>query len=232
MATPLIGIATYVEDVTWGAWTMSVAMVPTWYVDAIKHAGGRPVLIPPDEDASIVDILDGVMLVGGADVGSSCYREEPHPTADVPRTLRDTGELAVYRAARAAGKPVLGVCRGMQVMVVAHGGSLHQHLPDITDDRHRAEIGVYGTHPARFEPDSLIARILGTTETTINSYHHQGIKDPGDLTVTGWAEDGIIESCEDPNADFVLGVQWHPEVPVADELSDRVFSAFIDAARA
>ena len=226
---PIIGISTYLEDVSYAVWDWRVAMLPAWYPDSIARAGGRPVLLPPHEDADVMERLDGLVLIGGADIGASNYGETSHATADVPRELRDTSELALYKKARELGKPVLGICRGFQMMVIAHGGSLHQHLPEITDERHRPQLGKYDSHGIRFEEGSLIASICGTTESRVNTYHHQGVKDAGSLTITGWADDGLPEVAEDPSAPFVLGVQWHPEAPFTDELSPKIFGAFVEA---
>ena len=228
---PVIGISTYQEDVSYAVWNWHVAMLPAWYPSSIQRAGGRPVLLPPDEDTDIVERLDGLVLIGGADINASYYGQAPHETADAPRESRDASELALYRRARELDKPVLGICRGLQMMVIAHGGSLHQHLPDVTDDRHRPQLGAYDSHGVRFAEGSLIERICGGTEGKVNTYHHQGVRDPGSLTVTGWADDGLPEVCEDPSAPFVLGVQWHPEAPFTDELSPLIFGAFVDACR-
>ena len=127
------------------------------------------------------------------------------------RPDRDAAEIRLTRAALAADLPILGVCRGMQVLTVAAGGSLHQHLPDVLGhEKHRPAPGVYGVHAARFAPGSLAATVFGE-RSEVNSYHHQAIADPGRLTVTGWAEDDVIEAVEDPARRFLLGVQWHPE---------------------
>jgi putative glutamine amidotransferase len=227
-ARPVIGISCYVEQARWGAWDQPAALVPLGYVEQVQRAGGIATVLPPDPDAAVVDRLDGLVLAGGPDLDAARYGAEPHPTADPPRQPRDAAEVALYRAARDRGLPVLGICRGLQVMALAHGGSLHQHLPDIVgDDRHRRQRGTYSEHGARFAADTLIAGLLGAGEAVVNSSHHQALDDPGSLTVTGWADDGTIEVCEDPAADFVLGVQWHPEA--ADD--PRLFDGLIAAAR-
>ena len=230
-ARPVIGISTYLEDVNYAVWNWRVAMLPAWYPDSIARAGGRPVLLPPDDDASVMERLDGLVLIGGADIDATLYGEVSHETADAPRTSRDASELALYRKARELHKPVLGICRGFQMMVVAHGGKLTQHLPEVTDERHRPELGKYDSHPVKFAEGSLISKVCGVREARVNTYHHQGVADPGDLTVTGWADDGLVEVCEDPSDEFVLGVQWHPEAPFTNELSDSIFGAFVAACR-
>jgi len=226
---PVIGITAYTEPARWGAWDEIATLVPADYPAAVQATGAHAVVLPADPDpAEVVARLDGLIVAGGADLDASLYGREPHPTNDVPRSARDAHELAAYRAARARGIPVLGICRGIQVMAVAHGGTLVQHLPDLVDaDTHRPAPGVYSAHGARFADGSLVARVFGTTKMDVNSSHHQAVDDPGDLTITGWADDGTVEVCEDPTAPFVIGVQWHPEV-----LSDpALFLALTEAAR-
>jgi putative glutamine amidotransferase len=184
------------------------------------------VLLPPDgTDAGVLDLLDGLVLAGGADLGPGLYGAAPEPLTDT-RPGRDAGEMPLTRAALDADLPVLGVCRGMQLLVVAAGGRLHQHLPDVLGhEKHRPAPGVYGSQPARFTEGSRIAALMGD-DVEINCYHHQGVADPGTLTVTGRADDGLPEAVEDPARRFVLGVQWHPEV-AQDE---RLFGALVRAA--
>lgn len=230
MTRPVIGVSTYNEPASWGAWReVPAAEVQLAYVRQVQRAGARVVLLPPDDDASeVLDRIDGLLLTGGADVDSRRYGQEPHPTADEPRFERDASEIALYAGAMARGLPVLGICRGLQVMCVAEGGSLHQHLFDVVGDwRHREVPGTFVEHGAVFAAGSRVARILGTTSMTVNSSHHQAVADSGRLTVTGWADDGTVEVCEDPDRDFVLGVQWHPEL-LADT---RLFDAFVAACR-
>jgi putative glutamine amidotransferase len=229
MARPVIGISCYVEPARWGAWDQPAALLPASYVDAITRAGGRAVLLPPDDtDTDVLDRVDALMLCGGPDVDARLYGAAPHPTADVPRESRDAGELALYRGARDRGLPFLGVCRGLQIMAVAHGGTLIQHLPEVEGTAvHREAPGTYTDHVATFADGTLVARILGAGAARVNSSHHQCVDDPGDLTVTGRAADGTIEVCENHAVAFSLGVQWHPEV-----LTDpRLFDALVAAAR-
>jgi putative glutamine amidotransferase len=225
---PIIGITTYVEPSSWGVWQdLETTLVPHAYVEAVTIAGGRAVLLPPDDlDADILSRLDGLVLSGGADLGADLYGAEPEPLTDT-RPSRDAAEMLLARAALGADLPILGVCRGMQILVVAAGGRLHQHLPDtLGHEKHRPALGVYGTQAARFAAGSRIAGLMGD-DVEINCYHHQGVADPGTLTVTGHTEDGLPEAVEDPARRFVLGVQWHPEV-VRDK---RLFGALITAAR-
>ena len=165
------------------------------------------------------------MLAGGADLGPDLYGEEAGPLTHT-RADRDRGEIALVRAAIGMDLPMLGVCRGMQLLAVAHGGRLHQHLPDVLGhDKHRPAPGLYGSHGVTVAPGSLLASIIDDGE--VNTYHHQGVADPGRLTPSGWADDGLIEAVEDPAKRFVLGVQWHPE-----ESGDmRLFQALVRAAR-
>lgn len=231
MRRPVIGLSSYFEPASWGAWKqVPAAVVQFSYVQQLQRAGARVVVLPPDiGDADVVDVLDGLVLAGGADVDSRLYAAAPHATADVPRESRDASEIALYRAARDRGLPVLGVCRGLQIMCIAEGGSLHQHLPELVGDlKHRDEPGTFAQHRARFSADSKIAAILGATDVVVNSSHHQAVADAGRLTVTGWAVDDTIEVCEDPAQRFSIGVQWHPEV-----LDDtRLFEALVGACAA
>jgi putative glutamine amidotransferase len=193
----------------------------------VREAGARPVILPPDElddGADLIRRLDGLVLAGGADIDPVHYGAEPHPTTKT-RPDRDAGELAVLAAALDADLPILGVCRGMELLAVAYGGTLFQHLPDVLGNaRHQPSPGVYGAHPARFAPGSRAAAIFGSA-AEVNSYHHQALDKPGTLTVTGWADDDVIEAVEDPAKRFVVGVQWHPE-----EAADvRPFAALVQA---
>lgn len=225
----VIGISTYLEPARWGAWDKPAVLLPAEYVAKITAAGAGAVLLPPaTTTAETLSRLDGLMLVGGADVDPDRYGATRRDTTDVPRRERDASEIELYRTARSLGLPVLGICRGLQIMAVASGGALEQHLPDHVGTLHRDQPGTFNEHGARFAPGSLVARILETTQTRVNSSHHQAVTDAGTLTVTGWAEDESIEVCEDPDAEFVLGVQWHPEVMP----DDRLFEAFVAAARA
>jgi putative glutamine amidotransferase len=224
---PIIGITTYVENVAWGDWKpRPAALLPHEYIRLVTAAGGRAVLLPPDDlDGDVVAVLDGLVLSGGADIDPGLYGQVPGPLTQT-RPDRDAGEWPLLKAALAANLPVLAVCRGMQLLAAAYGGHLHQHLPDVVGhDGHQPALGVVGTHGVRFEPGSRIAEIM-TGDAEVNAYHHQGLADPGGLTVTGWADDGLIEAVEDPARRFVVGVQWHPEV--AGDV--RPFAALTEAA--
>jgi putative glutamine amidotransferase len=223
---PVIGITCYVEHARWGTWDMSAALLPYRYVEQVAAAGALPVLLPPRtaEAAEVLDRLDGLVIAGGADVDPGRYGEEPHPETEGLRPDRDAGEFAILAEALRRDLPVLGICRGMQVMAVHAGGRLIQHMPDeVGHHGHRPGPGEYGTHGARFAPGSLVASLLGET-AEVNSYHHQGVADPGTLTVTGWADDGTVETLEVPGRRFALGVQWHPEATP----DNRLFLALTD----
>jgi putative glutamine amidotransferase len=225
---PIIALTAYVEPARWGPWDLLAVTLPFVYVESLRRAGARVIVTPPDPtDASVLNGVDGLVIVGGADLDPTLYGAAPHETTDTPRTERDSWELRAYRRAREEDLPVLGICRGLQIMAVAHGGSLHQDLPSLLGTRlHRDEPGTFKEHRVRFAPGSLIASIVGN-ELEVKSSHHQAVAEPGTLKVTGWAEDGTVEACEDPSARFVLGVQWHPET--SDD--PRLFAAFVDACR-
>jgi putative glutamine amidotransferase len=226
---PLIGITCYVEQARWGVWDMPAALVPYSYVRAVEAAGGRAVVVPPStaDPQEVLSVLDGLVLAGGADIDPQRYGEEPHEQTVGLRPDRDAGELSLLACALDDELPVLGICRGMQIMTVHAGGRLSQHLPDeVGHDGHRPASGVYGEHGVRIDPGSAVGRILGPS-AHVRSYHHQGVADAGKLTVTGWAdEDGTVEVVEDPAHRFALGVLWHPEV--GDD--PRLFEALVQAA--
>jgi len=231
VSRPVIGLSCYVEPAKWGAWQMPAALIPEWYLDLMHSAGADVVILPPGNDPALLDRLDGLALAGGADVDSRLYGAEPHPTADIPRESRDDSELLLYRRARELGMPVLGICRGMQLMAVAHGGSLVQHVPDLDGDTvHREVPGTFVDHTATFAEGTLAGRLFGAGPVVVNSSHHQSVESAGDLTVSGWASDGTVESCEDPTADFCIGVQWHPEHPERRVADEPLVVAFVDAA--
>lgn len=231
MTQPVVGLTSYLEPAKWGAWELPAALIPWNYVNKLQQAGASVVILPPDADNhEAIARLDGLVMAGGADIDPARYGAEHQDGTDKPRVERDASELGLYRAARAKNIPVLGICRGLQVMAVAHGGSLHQHLPDVVGNTlHRDAPGTFNDHGATFMAGSLIADLVGATEVTVNSSHHQAVNSPGDLTVTGHAEDGTVEVCEDMSAEFVLGVQWHPEFSSNETISENIFSAFVKA---
>ena len=224
---PVIGVSAYTDQARWGVWDMRAVLVPERYVTQVEAAGALAVVVPhaTAQDPEILRLLDGLLLAGGPDVDPARFGAEPHPQT-VARPERDDAEFALLDAAWQRDLPVLGICRGMQVMAVHAGGKLVQHLPDVVgDDRHRGGPGIFSEHVVTTEPGSLIASVLGD-HVTVNSYHHQGVADPGSLTVTGHADDGTIEVLEARGKRFTLGVQWHPEA--MDDL--RLFDALVAAA--
>ncbi|WP_433084371.1 gamma-glutamyl-gamma-aminobutyrate hydrolase family protein [Dactylosporangium sp. CA-052675] len=230
MSRPVIGLTTYAEETRFGLNDTFSAVLPLSYVHAVHASGGRAVLVTPDDpDADVLDGLHGIMFTGGSDVNPDLYGEAPHATTKV-KPERDAAELLLMRAALEADLPLFGICRGMQLMCVAYGGRLHQHLPDVLGHHnHRPVSGPkFGEHPVRLASGSRAAAILGEA-VIVNSFHHQGCADPGRLVPTGWCpEDDLIEVVEDPSKTFAVGVQWHPE----DTTDFRLFEAFVAAAGA
>jgi putative glutamine amidotransferase len=224
MGRPLIGLTSYSQNVRYSTFETPSAVLPMAYAEAVHASGGRAVLITTDDPgADVLDRLDGIVFTGGSDVDSAFYGEAPHAlTRSVPE--RDRAELLLLRAALELNLPVLGVCRGFQLMAVNAGGRLHQHLPDVLGhDGHRPGQGQ--THPVRMVAGTTCHKILGD-ELTVNSLHHQGVADPGTLTAAGWAGE-LLEAAEDPTRTFAIGVQWHPEMST----DRRVFEALVEVAR-
>jgi putative glutamine amidotransferase len=234
----VIGICSALERAKWSVWDQEAYLTPRGYIDAVQRAGGLALLLPPDEQLErepdeILDLLDGLILAGGADIDPAQYGADPHPATNGWIPERDTFEIALARRALERDMPLLGICRGMQLMNVATGGTLNQHVPDSHGhEDHRRSPGSFDNadHDVRLEPGSLAARAAGETQHGTKSHHHQGIDALGSgLVVTGWADlDELPEAIEAPDKRFALGVQWHPE---ADELS-RVIEAFVSEAAA
>ncbi len=228
---PVIGIPTPLERARWGVWEEETLLLPRSYVDAVHRAGGLALLLPPDpvavdEPDEVLDRLDGLLLAGGSDVDPGAYGARAHPETGPTVPERDAFEIALSRRALQRELPLLGVCRGMQVVNVALGGTLHQHLPDVLGhDRHRHTPGAFSDHDVRLELGSLAARAAGEELHPAKSHHHQGVDGLGEgLRVTGWATlDELPEALEAPHARFALGVQWHPE---ADDES-RLIAALV-----
>jgi putative glutamine amidotransferase len=219
-AAPVVGLTAYDEQVRWGVWDVPGVLLPAAYVRAVAAAGGVPVLLPPLPDGAgpgaagaVVARLDALVLSGGPDIDPGRYGAPRAPETGPARPERDASELALLAAATAAAVPVLGVCRGLQLLNVARGGTLHQHLPDVVGTAdHAPAPGVYGRHPVAVAAGSRLADALGRTAGEVASYHHQAVATPGaGLVVTARASDGTVEAVEDPDLPFCLAVQWHPE---------------------
>ncbi len=227
MARPLIGVTTYVERASWGHWDAEAALVPYDYVRAVERAGGRAVLVPPDDGGvdEVLDALDGLILSGGNDLEPEEYGADAHPATVGTNPERDRGELALLKAALDRDLPVLAICRGFQVLNVARGGDIVQHLPEVVGhEEHREVVGEFSEHAVRVDPSSRIREIAGA----VKSHHHQALGRVGaGLREVAWAEDGTVEGLEDPDKPFVVGVLWHPE---AGE-DQRLFEQLVEAAR-
>lgn len=230
---PVIGLTTYLDRAKFGVWDARAGLLPAQYIQGITAAGGIAVLLPPQPATPAVAarVLDGVaalVITGGRDVGPDEYGQTPHAETDRPDTTRDAWELTLLAEALRRGMPVLGICRGAQVLNVALGGSLHQHLPDVIGNSgHRAGNGVFTPMPVRTVAGTRAAELLGET-CVVQCYHHQAIAEVGaKLVVSARDDDGVIEAIELPGEDFVLAVQWHPEES-PDDL--RLFAALVAAA--
>lgn len=236
MPRPVIGICTGIEQARWSAWDEQAALTPRSYIAAMQRAGGLAILLPPDPSAledpdELLDLLDGLILAGGADIDPSAYGALRHPKTVGTVPERDKFEIALARRAVERDLPLLGICRGMQLLNVSRGGTLDQHLPD--SKGHEDHCRTFGSfdnsdHCVRLAEGSLAAQAAGEEHHETKSHHHQGVEEIGeDLVVTGWAElDELPEAIEIPDRRFVLGVQWHPE---ADEASP-VIACFVRAA--
>jgi putative glutamine amidotransferase len=240
MSRPVIGICTALERARWSVWDQQAYLLPRSYIRAIQRAGGLALMLPPDEATErdpdqLLDLIDGLILAGGADIDPGSYGEASHPETRGTVPERDEFELALARRAIERDLPLLGICRGMQLMNVATGGTLLQHLPESHGHHeHRRNPGTFdgADHDVRLDEDSLAARATGEVVHPTKSHHHQGIDRLGDgLEITGWSLiDDLPEAVEMPERRFALGVQWHPE---ADERS-RLVAALVkeaDAAR-
>ena len=238
MARPVIGICAAVERARWSVWDQDAFLIARSYVAAIQDAGGLALVLPPDdvlleEPDEVLDLLDGLILAGGADIDPSTYGAQPHAETKGTVPERDAFELALARRALDRDIPLLGVCRGMQLMNVARGGTIEQHLPHSHGHHdHRRVLGTFddADHDVRLAEGSLAHRVAGEVVHGTKSHHHQGVGALGEgFEVTGWAVmDELPEAMEDPARRFALGVQWHPE---ADETS-RFIAALVEEAAA
>jgi putative glutamine amidotransferase len=237
--SPVIGITTYEDRAAWRGWDARAALLPYVYVDVVRAAGGRPVLLPPGGDKrearETVAGLDGLVVSGGPDVDPSRYSAVRHPKTQEPVTARDAWELSVTASALELSVPLLAICRGMQILNVCRGGTLHQHVEDIVGHvRHDGPRHGFGQHSVQVAEGSILASILPSGAFfDVPTHHHQAVDLLGDgLAAVAWEEDGLIEAVEAGPSElgglsgFVLGVQWHPE-----QGSDpRVFAALVKAA--
>ena len=228
---PVIGISTYSEQAKWGAWDTRTLLVPRTYAEQVAAAGGIPVLLSPFPGIEqATRRLDGLVLAGGGDIDPAEFGAQPHPQTSAIRPDRDAAEFALVTAALASGLPLLGICRGLQVLNVVLGGTLHQHLPELTGhEEHSPLRGGYGSHRVQIAPGSRLAGVLGDGPFAVPTHHHQAIDRLGrGLVATAWAGDGVIEAVElaQSGGGFLLAVQWHPEA--GDD--PRLFHALIAAA--
>ncbi|HET9214560.1 MAG TPA: gamma-glutamyl-gamma-aminobutyrate hydrolase family protein [Gaiellaceae bacterium] len=211
---PVIGITSYAEEARWGVWEAPAALIPLSYVQAIERAGGRPLLVPPSLEGleETLDVLDGLLLSGGSDLDPETYGADAHPETNGVRPERDRAELALLEAALARDMPVLAVCRGSQVLNVARGGDLVQHLPEVVGhDRHKHTPGVFADHDVEVLGGTRLHELVGD-HAPVKSHHHQGFGTIGEgLRESARADDGTVEALEAPDRRFALGVLWHPE---------------------
>ncbi|MBB6625902.1 gamma-glutamyl-gamma-aminobutyrate hydrolase family protein [Nocardioides sp. KIGAM211] len=215
MTAPVIGLTTYREDAAWGVWTQPADLLPAQYARAVEETGGVPLLLPPVAQVGAADAvvarLDGLVISGGADVDPARYDASPHPRTAGWRPDRDVWELALLDAAAAAGLPVLGVCRGMQVMAVHGGGRLDQHTPDLVDhERHSPGGDAFGATEVVTTRGTRVAGLVGSG-LTVNCHHHQSVQTHPGYVAAAHAADGTLEAMEADGERFCVAVQWHPE---------------------
>jgi putative glutamine amidotransferase len=229
VSRPRIGICAATEQASWGAWDVVCNLSPRAYSLSVSAADGLALLLPPDdavaeEPGELLDLLDGLMLAGGSDIDPASYGAQPHPETRGSWPERDRFELALAHAALERDMPVLGICRGMQMLNVACGGTLLQHLPDVETHRHTP--GSYRDHEVRLADGSLAERAVGAGSAAVKSHHHQGIDELGaGLVPVGWAED-TVEAIELPGKPYALGVLWHPE----EDQASGVIRSLVEAA--
>ena len=230
----MIGVTTYRQQARSGVWDVPASFLPGVYIEGVTLAGGIASLLPPQPvdagiAARVLDGLDGLILTGGKDIDPAAYGHEPHPATEEPARDRDAWEFALLDGALRRRMPVLGICRGAQMLNVALRGTLHQHLPDVIGHSgHRHGDAVFATSTVRLVEGSRLGGLLGAS-LQAKCYHHQAIDRVGEgLVVSATDGDGVIEAVEMPGPEFVVAVQWHPEETL-DDL--RLFSGVVEAAR-
>ena len=238
MSRPLVGICAAVEEARFGPWHQPAVLLPRGYSDAVQRAGGTTLLLPPDDElvehpGDLLDALDGLLLAGGRDLDPLTYGARPDPSTGDTSPERDRFELALVSAALERDMPVLGVCRGMEMLNVACGGTLLQHLEGELLTRHRHTPGVFSDHDVALEPGSLAVRAAGASHVAVRSHHHQAIGELGEgLVVSGRCpDDGVTEAVELPGKRFALGVLWHPEEDEASGVIGALVTAAASAPR-
>jgi gamma-glutamyl-gamma-aminobutyrate hydrolase PuuD len=227
---PLIGITTYLVPARFGSWNLDCALIPTDYVRGVERAGGRALLVPPTGVGveETLDALDGIVFSGGADIDPMRYGQEAEPATSGIERFRDDYEFALLERALERDQPLLGICRGSQVLNVGLGGDLVQHLPDVSDETHKDAPGDFADHQVDVERGTRVGDLLGN-RAPVKSHHHQGFGRLGDgLVVSARADDGTVEAVEDPERRFAVGVLWHPEA--GEDLA--LFQALVEEAKA
>jgi gamma-glutamyl-gamma-aminobutyrate hydrolase PuuD len=231
VARPVVGITTYVVPAAFGVWELESALVPADYVQAVERAGGRALLVPPSDDGveETLGALDALIFSGGPDLDPELYGESPHAETNGIVAERDRAELTLLRAALARDLPVLAICRGSQILNVARGGDLVQHLPDVVgNERHKHTPGVFADHDVELVQDEPLYPLLGASHH-VKSHHHQGLGRIGEgLRVAAYADDGTVEAVWEPSRRFAVGVLWHPEANAGDA---RLFDELVEQAR-
>jgi gamma-glutamyl-gamma-aminobutyrate hydrolase PuuD len=217
-----VGIPVTTEEAQWRCWSDTVFLTTTGYSEHLRRSGAIPVFVPvggPDDEwGQLIDVLDGVLLAGGADVGPHRYGQQPHDEAGPFDSARDASEATLVEAVLDSDKPVFGICRGLQVLNVAMGGSLIQHVPDVVGTHsHNPSRGAFARHRVNVARDSLLHSIIGAS-ATVPTYHHQAVDTvaPG-LQAVAWTDDGVIEALEDVSG-RIVAVQWHPETDAPNDL--------------
>jgi putative glutamine amidotransferase len=236
MRRPTIGITSYWRHAVMDAWALDAAFIAQGYVEGVRLAGGRALVLPPDplwadEPGDVLDLLDGLVVAGGEDVAPELYGHDRHPRTGMRHDRRDAAELGVLRGAIDRDMPVLGICRGIQLLNVARGGTLVQHLEDVIDHvPHRPDDSTWGRHEIVTVPGTRVASIVGE-RPVVRSHHHQGIGDVGaGLIVSAHAHDGTVEGLETPDGPFCVGVLWHPEADVPGS-GQPLFDALVSSTR-